>query len=348
MQYNIDFKNIIAWYGNHKRDLPFRNTSDPYKIWLSEIMLQQTQIKTAIPYYKRWIKKMPTLEHVVKTNEEDLLKLWEGLGYYNRLHNFYKAVTLVFNKYGGVIPNNYDKFLSLPGVGKYTAAAVLSIAYQKPYPAIDVNIKRVLARYLGIKNFTIFNKKKISKILNLSIDKFNPGQFNQAIMELGALICSPRSPSCLRCPIKNNCKAYRSKNPEEYPTRLKKKEKPHYHVAAGLIWRGETFYIQKRKRSGMLPGLWEFPGTKKRKGEGLENALKRGIQKDCGISIKITNKIGRVQHAYSHFSITFHGFNCIEKRKKIVNSDKSNWICKTEFNKYTFPQANHKLLKLLN
>ena len=348
MQYNIDFKNIIKWYGIHKRDLPFRKTSDPYKIWLSEIMLQQTQIKTAIPYYKRWIEKMPTLEHVVKSEEEDLLKLWEGLGYYNRLHNFYKAVNLVFNEYSGVIPNNYDKFSSLPGVGKYTAAAVLSIAYQKPYPAIDVNIKRVLARYLGIKNFTIFNKKKISKILNLSIEKFNPGQFNQAIMDLGALVCSPRNPSCFRCPIANNCKAYHSRNPEEYPIRLKKKVKPHYHVAAGLIWRGGTFYIQKRKSEGMLAGLWEFPGSKKRKGERLENALKRGIQKDCGISIKIINKIGRVEHVYTHFSITFHGFNCIEEGKKIVHSNKSNWIDKTEFNKYTFPKANHKLIKLIN
>ena len=165
MQYKSCFQDIILWYSRNKRDLPFRGVRDPYKTWLSETMLQQTQVKSAIPYYNRWVERFPTLNDVSNANIEDLLKLWEGLGYYRRVHNFFKAAKIITIVHNGVIPKNYNSFISLPGVGEYTAAAVLSIAYEKPYPAIDVNVKRVLARILGIKNFTIFNNRRIYKIL---------------------------------------------------------------------------------------------------------------------------------------------------------------------------------------
>ena len=241
----IKFTNqLLHWYKNNKRTLPFRNTKDPYKIWVSEVMLQQPQIKTGIPYFNRWVKEYPTSKSAADASLDKLLKLWEGLGYYRRCRNFHKALKIVEQKYEGEIPNNFDEFLTLPGVGEYTAGAVLSIAYQKCIPAIDGNVKRVMARILGIRNLTIKNQKRLKSNVQKLIPTTNPGNFNQALMELGALICTPINPSCEICPLSNYCKAYKYKEPALYPLKKKKKSKPHYIVVAGIIWRDDKFFIQ--------------------------------------------------------------------------------------------------------
>ena len=157
---------MISWYAKNKRSLPFRMTKDPYKIWLSEVMLQQTKINTVLPYYNNWIKKLPTLESVSSSNLDSLLKLWEGLGYYKRCNNFYKATKIVVSDFNSTIPKEKSKFMALPGVGDYTASAVLSIAFNKPYPVLDGNVKRVMSRIIGIKNLTKYNVKRMSKFLN--------------------------------------------------------------------------------------------------------------------------------------------------------------------------------------
>ena len=216
-------QDVISWYNKNKRSLSFRKTKDPYKIWLSEVMLQQTKVKTALPYYDNWIKKFPTLKSVSLSNLDSLLKLWEGLGYYKRCNNFYKATKLVVSDFNCKVPKEKSQFMSLPGVGDYTASAVLSIAFNKPYPVLDGNVKRVMSRIIGIKTLTKHNLERINKFLNLVICEKNPGDFNQGLMEVGALICRPINPKCDDCPLIKHCYAFKKGNPEEFPAKSKRK-----------------------------------------------------------------------------------------------------------------------------
>ena len=348
MQINSVSNILLRWYDNNKRDLPIRLTKDPYKIWISEIMLQQTQMKTAIPYYIRWIDKFPTLESVAKAKSDRILKLWEGLGYYRRCLNFHKASKIVIDKYDGRIPSDYESFKALPGVGEYTVGAVLSIAFGVALPAIDGNVNRVMSRFNGIKNLTKRNKDILYNCIVSLFNKSDPGDINQALMEIGALLCVPKNPLCNKCPLSNNCKAFKNGNPELYPTKIKRLPKPHFTVVTAIIWRKEKFYIQKRSEKKMLGGLWEFPGGKVEKGESLKNALIREIEEECHFTPNIIKKATSIVHAYSHFSITMHCYHCREKEKKILDQSSSNWITVNEIPKYSFPKANHKIFNFMN
>lgn len=340
-------KKVISWYIKNKRPLPFRKSKDPYKIWLSEIMLQQTQIKTVLPYYNKWIKNFPTLKSVSLSNVDSLLKFWEGLGYYRRCINFYKASKIVTSNYNGKIPEEKNEFLSLPGVGEYTASAVLSIAFGKPFPVLDGNVKRVMSRIIGIKKLSNFNLRKINKLLEKLICKLRPGDFNQALMELGALICRPINPKCDDCPLIKHCYAFKKGNPEEFPAKSKRKPRPELDVVVAIILRKNKFYIQKRETDKMLGGLWEFPGGIVKKGEDPKVILRRKVFKECGTDLKILKKAGIVEHAFSHFAIRLCGYFCLEEKKPIKTSITRKWICKDNIKDYTFPKANHKLFKQL-
>ena len=348
MQIKFDSSALIYWYNNNKRLLPFRLTKDPYKIWISEIMLQQTQMKTAIPFYERWVNTLPTIESVATTNIDSLLKLWEGLGYYRRCHNFYQASKIVVEYHKGVVPSDYKSFKGLPGVGDYTAGAVLSISFGIPIPAIDGNVKRVMARLYGFKHLTRYNSAIINKAISRTLINVNPSDFNQGLMELGALICTSEFPKCFKCPLSKNCKAHQSANPTNYPQKKVKRAIPHFNVVTAIIWRGNTFYIQKRSDDKMLGGLWEFPGGKVEKGETLELALLRELKEECNINARILKKATSIKHRYSHYSITMHCYYCEEKNDKIVSLTNSNWIKKNEISQYSFPKANHKIFNFLN
>tara|TARA_B100000989_G_scaffold298138_1_gene286270 strand:+ start:179 stop:1249 length:1071 start_codon:yes stop_codon:yes gene_type:complete len=344
---NTFHQHIISWYTNNKRSLPFRKTKDPYKIWLSEVMLQQTKVKTAIPYYNNWIKKLPTLESVSLSKLDSLLKLWEGLGYYKRCNNFHKATKLLVSDFNSKIPKEKSQFMSLPGVGDYTASAVLSIAFNKPYPVLDGNVKRVMSRVIGIKTLTKYNIKRINKFLNLVICKKNPGDFNQGLMEIGALICKPYNPVCKKCPINNFCYASKKRLPEAYPGKNKLKPRPHFNVAIAIIWRKNKFYIQKRSADQMLGGLWEFPGVIFKQGQDPEVALKQKVYEECGVHIKIFKNVGFVDHAFSHFKIRLNGYFCIEKKYFLDENENRKWILIKNIKNYSFPKANHKLFNQL-
>jgi len=348
MQNKIDSSALIYWYRNNKRPLPFRSTKDPYKIWVSEIMLQQTQMKTAIPFYERWINKLPTIESVASTDIDSLLKLWEGLGYYKRCQNFYQASKIIVEKYKGIVPSNYESFKGLPGVGDYTAGAVLSISFGIPVPAIDGNVKRVMARLYGFKHLTKYNSAIINKVISRILKNVNPSDFNQGLMELGALVCTFESPKCFKCPISKNCKAYQSGNPVDYPKKKFTRAIPHFNVVTAIIWRGDTFYIQRRREDKMLGGLWEFPGGKVEKGETLESALLRELKEECNLNARILKKATSIEHRYSHYSITMHCYYCEEKDDKIASITNSNWIKKNQISQYSFPKANHKIFNFLN
>ncbi len=338
---------VISWYLTNKRSLPFRKSKDPYKIWLSEIMLQQTQVITVLPYYTKWIKKFPTLKAVSLSNIDSLLKLWEGLGYYKRCINFYKASKIVIDEHNGKIPDKKKELLVLPGVGEYTASAILSIAFNKPFPVIDGNVKRVMSRVIGIKKLSKFNLRKINRLLEQLICRSQPGDFNQGLMEIGALICRPINPRCKECPINKNCYAFAKGDPENFPEKSMKKSRPKYDVVVAIIWRDNKFYIQKRQKGKMLGGLWEFPGGIVNKGEDPEKFLKQKVLKECGTDLNILKKVGIVDHAFSHFTIRLCGYFCSEKNLPIKEDGNREWINKKNIKDYTFPKANHKLFRQL-
>ena len=339
---------LIEWYRKNKRYMPWRETKDPYKIWLSEVMLQQTQVKTVIPYYKKWIENFPSFESVARAELDSLLKLWEGLGYYNRCKNFHKAVNIIVKNYYSTLPKKIEEFKSLPGVGEYTAAAVYSISFSENYPVLDGNVKRVMCRMLGVRHFTSFNKKKILSKLSKWIDQNDPGTFNQALMELGNQICRPKNPLCNQCPISVNCKGFGVDNPESYPISKPKSPVPWYEVLTGIIWSNDSFLILKRYGYSHLTNLWELPGGKIQIKEKKQNQLINMLKNKYNLNVSDLTLLGSIHHKYSHFGIHLSGFNC---RIKNINRIKTNqpfrWIKTDEISQYAFPKANHKLFCLL-
>jgi len=341
-------KSLLHWYDSNKRDLPWRKTNDLYKIWLSEVMLQQTRVDTVVPYYLQWVEKYKSTRSVAKADDQKLLKLWEGLGYYSRCRNFHKACIIIANDYDGEIPSDYLKFRALPGVGDYIAAAVFSIGLKQTYPAIDGNVKRVMARVLRIKNITKRNKKRIRNTLIKWMDPERPGDINQALMDLANRICRVDHAHCSICPIDEICMAEKMSIPESYPAKVKKKVIPHKEIVAGIIWQGEKFLITKRSENALLGGLWELPGGEIESNETPIGALRRQIKEECDIDINIGKKVGYVKHAYSHFKITQTLFQCQTQESVKSMNKEYRWITPIEVNNYPFPKSNHKLFNILN
>jgi len=341
---NIEFsRNLLSWFNKNKRQLPWRKTKDPYKIWLSEVMLQQTQVETVIPYYVKWVKRFPSIHHVANSKSDSLLKYWEGLGYYRRCINFHQSCKIIVSEGNGKFPDELEQFLKLPGVGIYTASAVLSISYNYPIPLIDANVNRVISRFLAKDNIVLGDKNLFLSFLNKIISKTQPGTFNEGLMELGSQICKNTNPLCNDCPINYNCKSNQMGIQSLFPKRIKKKKKPLIKVVTGIIWNKDKFYIQKRLNKKHLSNLWEFPGSKLKSNENLKVALKRGVMKDAGTNIIIKNKIKTIKHDYSSFSIELTLFNCIIDGIIDNHNCDYNFIKPSEINLYAFPKANHKL-----
>ena len=339
-------KVLIDWYLAAKRDLPWRNTDDPYRIWVSEVMLQQTQVNTVVPYYERFIQRFDDIKRLARADLQEVLKIWEGLGYYARARNLHRAAGIVLMEHNGVVPNRWPEFRKLPGVGDYIAAAVLSMAYEQPYPVVDGNVKRVLARLLVMKDPV--NRASSMKLFRDEADKLldqsKPGTFNQAMMELGAVVCKPQQPLCANCPVQKICRAYQSGEVLNYPTKLKRPTIPLYRIAVGVDFKNGRVLITQRKPSGLLGGLWEFPGGKIRKGESPEAACIREIKEEVNLAIKMDSHLSRVKHAYTHFKIAMDVFCCSYVSGKVALRGPVNhrWIKLQDLDKFPFPRANHK------
>jgi len=342
---------LLDWYQKNQRNLPWRQTNDPYKIWISEAMLQQTQVKTVIPYYQRFIEKFPTIKNLADADQQKILKMWEGLGYYSRARNLHKAAKMIVDEFEHKIPSELDIILKLPGVGDYISAAVLSISYQCPIAVVDGNVKRVLARLYCLdepvndsKNKKIFTQHA-EKLLNCE----NPGDHNQAMMELGALICTPKNPQCNTCSVKDNCNAYQNKKIDQYPKRITKAKTPLYHISIGVIYKDGKMLITKRKEDGLLGGLWEFPGGKREPNESAEDGCIREIKEETGLNGSIRNHLTKVKHAYTHFKVSIDVFICNYISGDVVLNGPVDfrWITKDEISDYPFPKSNHKFMGLL-
>ena len=340
---------LLNWYDENVRPLPWRKNNDPYRVWLSEIMLQQTQVLTVIPYYNKWLKALPNVNAVSRANLEYILKKWEGLGYYARARNFHSACKVVENRFGGRIPENYQDFQSLPGVGPYIAGAVLSIAYNISIPAVDCNAYRVVSRIKAINLPFNYCKNEIAEFLSGHIPSDRPGDFNQAIMDFGREICTLKNPACNTCPIKKYCCAFVNNSVEKYPFRTKRQKKPHYRVAVGIVWKKDKILISKRRENGLLGGLWEFPGGKIKNGEGAKKCIIREVNEELGVSVRPGKFLKQIKHAYTHFSITLDAYHCdyVEGIPGAFGCADWKWIRLEQISQFPFPKANHKLFNSL-
>lgn len=342
---------LLSWYEEEKREMPWRENLDPYRILVSEFMLQQTQVKTVIPYFEQWMKSFPTLEKLGQARESTVLKHWEGLGYYSRARNLRKAAQIIQQDYFGKVPNSLEEILKLPGVGRYTAGAVLSIAFGQKVPVLDGNVKRVLSRLFLLKENG--SDRKSENILWDTMQDLLPetgaGDFNQAFMELGATVCLPKKPLCLLCPLKQNCQAQKSKKQSLYPPPKQKTSNTKIEVSAGVIIRKNKIYIQKRLAGGLMGGLWEFPGGKFEPGETPEKCLHREIREEMGVTLHIDEKLMTVKHSYTRFRVTLHVFLCRIRSGRIAPSqcEEWAWVKSEELETYPFPAANVKIIKKL-
>ena len=336
---------LLAWYDGRSLVLPWRNCNDPYKIYLSEVMLQQTQVKTVLPYYKKWVNKYPTVQSVANANQEQILKQWEGLGYYGRARNFHKSCQIIAMQFNGDIPALPDQFSKLPGVGPYISAAVMSIAFHHPLPAVDTNAIRVAARLKMVESSSPADSKVIHRHLSDNIAIKRPGDFNQAIMDLGREICKSDNPTCVLCPVSKFCKAFVNNFVDKYPVKIKPAKKPHYNIAAGIIWNKGQILISKRRENGLLGGLWEFPGGKIEKDENAQTCIIREVKEELGVLVQPTSFLKQIKHAYTHFSITMDAYHCdyLQGTPQAVGCDNWKWIAPEEIRLLPFPKANHKL-----
>lgn len=353
MKNNIDsFRDrLVNWYRDHQRQLPWRYTDDPYAIWISEVMLQQTTVKTVMPYYHRFLERLPNVGRLAQSDLQAVLKLWEGLGYYARARNLHRAAQIVHRDHGGQIPSDITTFKSLPGIGDYIAAAVLSIAFNQPFAVVDGNVKRVLSRLALIQapvNRPSSHKEFKSLASNL-LDPLQPGNFNQALMELGALICKPRHPACSECPVQLHCLADSEGVIEEYPKRIPKKPVPLHRIAVGVVYKNNRVLITRRKPDGLLGGLWEFPGGRIEDGETPQEACIREITEEVGLMVTIDFYLTRIRHAYTHFKIVMDVYCCqvASGRVKLNGPTDYRWVKLSELSDFPFPKANHKFIPLL-
>jgi len=345
-------QSLLDWYGRNKRDLPWRETSDPYKIWISEIMLQQTRVDTVIPYYHRFLDSFPTVDDLAAAEQQSVLKMWEGLGYYSRARNLHAASKQIVNQFNSSFPDSYSGLLELKGIGPYTAAAVSSIAFNRVQAVVDGNVIRVLSRFYGIEKDVrrAAVKSEIQAYADEIIDEENPGDFNQAVMELGATVCSPTNPQCDSCPLSTRCVAYNSAMTETIPYKSKKKKVPHHQIGVGMITdKNDRLLIALRPEDAMLGGLWEFPGGKKESDETIVQTVKRELQEELDVEVAVGDKFMQLNHAYSHFKITLHAYWCsIERGEPIPKtSQKITWTTLEEIEQYPFPRANKMLIEKL-
>ena len=315
-------------------------------------MLQQTQVRKVVDYYQRFLERFPTLEQLAEADLQGLLKMWEGLGYYARARNLRKAAKIIVSDMDGKVPTDYKTFRKLPGVGDYTAAAVQSIAFGHSHAAVDGNVKRVIARMFMLDspvNDTRFQRLFQEKASFL-LDRDQPSAFNQAMMELGAMICRPKAPLCTICPVNLFCAAFQAACLDQFPLSLKRRPIPSYHLVVAVIRRDDQILIVQRRTDGLLGGLWEFPcGEIDNVEEPLEDACWRTIKGGFNLQIEVTIFLTQIKHAYTHFKTIMEIFECRYLSGEIVLDQMQDyrWIKVDQIGQYPLIGANHKFLSLV-
>jgi A/G-specific adenine glycosylase len=340
---------LLAWYDQHAADLPWRvkgGRGDPYRVWLSEIMLQQTQVETVKPYFERFTARYPTVEALANAPLDDVLKAWEGLGYYSRARQLHRAAQMIA---AGGFPETVEGWMALPGVGRYTAGAVASIAFGARAALVDGNVVRVFARLLDMADDV--TAKPTQDRLWAQAEAWLPaertGDYNQALMELGRMVCTPRAPRCADCPLRALCRAHANGTQHERPVKRAKAPPPHYDVAAGMVWdEAGRVLIAQRPPDGLLGGLWEFPGGKREDGETLPDCLRRELREELGIEVEVGELFAVVRHAFTHFRITLHAFTCrlASGEPRPLQAQAVAWAAVDALDDYAFGKADRDVI----
>ena len=316
-------------------------------------MLQQTQVETVIPYYERFILKFPTVDKLAKAPLQQVLKVWENLGYYSRARNLHRAARVVMKEMHGVFPSSHDGLLRLPGIGPYIAGAILSIAFNKKVPAVDGNVKRVFSRLFLIREALddAAVKRKIQDLAEEMVPEKDSALFNQGIMDLGASICRPKNPQCSICPIKRQCLAYENNLQDKLPIILKRRPIPHKEITAGIIFnKKKQLLIVQRPNHGLLAGLWKFPGgVRSEKDRDLTQALRRTIREEVGLNVRIGRSFQPIKHAYTHFKITLFAFRCARRSgdPRTLGCQNRKWIRRNELQRFPFSKVDRKIIEML-
>jgi A/G-specific adenine glycosylase len=331
---------LLDWYGATRRDLPWRATRDPYAIWISEAMLQQTRVETAIPYYERFLARFPDVQALADAEADDVLGVWAGLGYYSRARNLHAAARVVVDEYGGELPDDVASLRTLPGVGPYTAGAVASIAFDRAEPVVDGNVLRVLTRLRAIGD----DARRAATVRRLWEEAAalvrgpRPGDLNQALMELGARVCTPRAPHCPDCPVAHHCQARRLGDPEAFPARSKPAAPRRVEAVAALVLRrGRALAV--RRPTGLLAGLWELPGGDLAPDERPAAGVKRALRERVGLGVARADRAGAVEHVFSHRRLRLHVYRCeaAPGRLRLRDFDGHRWLAPASFDR--LPQA---------
>jgi A/G-specific adenine glycosylase len=326
---------LLAWYARHKRDLPWRRTRDPYAIWLSETMLQQTRVETVVPYYERFLARFPTVDALADAEPDEVTRLWSGLGYYSRARNLHAAARRVAREHGGTLPGEVEALRALPGVGRYTAGAVASIAFDRPAPIVDGNVARVLARLLDLREDVTSTpvQKRLWNEAEALARGPRPGDLNQALMELGALVCTPRAPKCLLCPLREACRAHAAGDPEALPVKRRPALPKQIAAVAAVLTRGKRLLAVRRPPQGLLGGLWDLPGDELGAREPARAALERALRERLGLEAVGVRAIGEVQHQFTHRTLALHVFRAEAKPGRVVRRayDAHRWVTPAAF-----------------
>ncbi|MGJ3237260.1 MAG: A/G-specific adenine glycosylase [Anaerolineae bacterium] len=356
---NADFiqRALLLWYDANRAELPWRG-ADAYRVWLSEIMLQQTQIDTVIPYYHRFLEAFPTIHDLARADLDQVLKLWEGLGYYSRARNLHRTAQIIADQHEGIFPQQVADLLQLPGIGRYTAGAIASIAFDQSAPVLDGNVIRVFSRWLDLNEQV--NRSPVKRMLWDLAESLVPaeraGDYNQALMELGQTICTPKNPDCERCPLQAICKAYEAGTQTERPLKKKRPTPPHYDVSAGLIRDDQGhLLIAQRPAEGLLGGLWEFPGGKQEANESLPECLQRELREELAIEVEVGALFVQVKHAFTHFKITLHAYECrylgasgdADTPQALEVADWA-WVTEDQLADYSFGKADREVIRALH
>jgi A/G-specific adenine glycosylase len=349
---------LLAWFAQNARDLPWRRTRDPYGIWVSEIMLQQTQVKTVMPYWERWMHELPTLSSLAKARSEKIHKLWEGLGYYTRVRNMQKAAQFIEQFHDGKFPETFDDVLALSGIGRYTAGAICSIAFNQPTPILDGNVIRVLTRVFGMAENPREKSANaylwtLAEQLVVHASRFTPhaspcSHLNQSLMELGALICTPRDPKCLLCPISKHCFAFKTNRIDEFPNLDKRPAATARRFAAFVIENRGKFLVRQRPEGVVNAHLWEFPNIELNAAPIDPTGATHGL---FGFVPKEMTLLCTIKHSITRYRITVDAFRAetsIAAANRLKAELQTQWLPLSELHKLSFPSAHKKILKALS
>ena len=344
---------LLGWYDREQRPLPWRFDPSPYHIWISEIMAQQTQIPRVVEYYARWMARFPDIASLARSDEEQVLKLWEGLGYYSRARNVLRAARLIQTELGGTFPGSAAAIRALPGIGPYTAGAIASMGFGEPVTAVDANVLRVFSRLLdeGRSVSSTAVRRKIEAVVQELIPHDRPGDFNQALMELGGLVCT-KVPRCAGCPVRDHCAALAAGTTVDRPVLPKARETIRIDMATGVLVHQGRVLVQKRKPDDVWPGLWEFPGGVIEPGENPRQAVAREFAEEVALAVEPLEKITVIRYSYTRYRVTMHAYVCrlaegTTDEPVFHEAVDGGFVLPARLDSYAYPAGHRRLLDFM-